>query len=114
MRSGDQAIGHKSDNSNSAEIGELIQNLMSTRVPASRILELLYWSQEPGALEMLRNFLALPTEEGSRLLSFLSSADPSSVSVRVDDTSRLVMTAVGRRAATRAGRKSQSKSRGRG
>jgi hypothetical protein len=82
---------------------------MSTRVPASRILELLYWSQEPGALEMLRSFLALPSEESARLLSFLSSADPSSVSVRMDDTGRLVMAA--ERRAVRAGRKAHTRPR---
>ena len=113
MRSEDQVIRRKSADASSAEIGELIQNLISTRVPASRILELLYWSQEPGALEMLRGFLALPAEESSRLLSFLASADPSSVSVRIDDTGQLVMAAAERRAAPRAGRKPQSRTRNR-
>ena len=112
MRHEDHAIKPKSGDSGSAEIGELIQNLMSTRVPASRILELLYWSQEPGALELLRSFLALPAEGSSRLLSFLASVDPSSVSVRIDDSGQLVMAAE-RRVATRAGRKSQAKTRSR-
>lgn len=113
MRSGDHAIGQKSGDASSAEIGELIQNLMSTRVPASRILELLYWSQEPGALEMLRSFLALRSEDSSRLLSFLASADPSSVSIRTDDNGQLVMAAK-RRVAVRPGRKSKPKPRNRG
>jgi hypothetical protein len=112
MRSEDQAIRQKSVDTGSAKIGELIQTLMSTRVPASRILELLYWSQEPGALEMLRSFLALPPEDSARLLSFLASADPSSVSVRTEDTGRLVVTA--ERRAVRTGRKSHAKSRQRG
>ena len=112
MRSEDDVIRRKSVDGSSAEIGELIQNLMSTRVPASRILELLYWSQEPGALEMLRSFLALPAEDSSRLLSFLASPDPSSVSVRIDDTGQLVMAA--ERRAARTGRKQQARSRSRG
>jgi len=108
MPGGDEAIR---SNTGSAEIGELIQNLISSRVPASRILELLYWSQEPGSLEMLRSFLALPPEDGSRLLSFLGSADPSSVSVRLTDTGELVMAAE-RRVAARAGRKAKARGRG--
>ena len=113
MRRGDHAIKQKPADQSSAEIGELIQNLMSSRVPASRILELLYWSQEPGALEMLRSFLALPPEDSSRLLSFLTTAEPSSISVRTDDTGKLVMAAAPR-AATRTGRKSPTKTRRRG
>lgn len=113
MPSGDHAIRQKPADAGSAEIGELIQNLMSSRVPASRILELLYWSQEPGGLEMLRSFLALPPEDGARLLSFLASADPSSVSVRPGDTGQLVIAAE-RRAAARTGKKSQVRTRGRG
>lgn len=113
MRRGDHAIKQKPADPSSAEIGELIQNLMSTRVPASRILELLYWSQEPGALEMLRSFLALPPDDSSRLLSFFATAEPSSVSVRLDDTGKLVIAAA-RRVATRTGRKSPAKTRRRG
>jgi hypothetical protein len=112
MRRSDHATRQKSADAGSAEIGELIQNLMSTRVPANRIIELLYWSQEPGALEMLRSFLALPTEDSSRLLSYLASVEPSSISVRIEDTGRLVMTAEPR--AVPAGRKPHAKSRNRG
>jgi hypothetical protein len=112
MRSEDHVIRRKSSDASSAEIGELIQNLMSTRLPASRILELLYWSQEPGALEMLRSFLAMPAEQSSRLLSFLASVDPSSVSVRLENTGRLSMAA--ERRAPQTGRKLQPRSRRRG
>ena len=49
------------------QIWELIQTLVSGRVPASRILELFYWSQEPGALEMLRRFWRDP--QAQRLLA---------------------------------------------
>jgi hypothetical protein len=110
MRGEDHVIGRrKSSDATSSEIGELIQNLMSTRLPASRILELLYWSQEPGALEVLRSFLAMPAEHNSRLLSFLASVDPSSVSVRIDDSGRLLMAA--ERRAPRTGRKQPARSR---
>jgi hypothetical protein len=113
MRGEDHVIGRrKSSDATSSEIGELIQNLMSTRLPASRILELLYWSQEPGALEVLRSFLAMPAEHSSRLLSFLASVDPSSVSVRIDDSGRLLMAA--ERRAPRTDRKQPARSRRRG
>lgn len=112
MRSGDEVIRPKSADVKSTEMGELIRKVMSSRVPASRVLELLYWSQEPGALEMLRSVLALPAEDSSRLLAFLAFAEPSSVSVRTEDTGRLVITA--ERRVVRTGRKPHVRSRNRG
>jgi hypothetical protein len=81
MRAGTQTtIRHKfeTDNGNKGEVWELIQTLVSGRVPASRILELFYWSQEPGALEMLRSFLGLSAQDSAALLrpSRLRSRSP--------------------------------------
>jgi len=73
MRAGTQvAVRHRAAEmeTGKTEVWELIQTLVSGRVPASRILELFYWSQEPGALEMLRIFLGLSSQDSAALLRF--------------------------------------------
>jgi hypothetical protein len=74
-----------------AEVWELIQTLVSGRVPPSRILELFYWSQEPGALEMLRVFLGLSAEDSAALLRFFQGAEPSSVAIAANQAGELVL-----------------------
>jgi hypothetical protein len=98
MRSGTQAIRQKAleADGGKAEVWELIQTLVSGRVPASRILELFYWSQEPGALEMLRIFLGLSAQDSAALLSFFQAADPSSVAISANDAGELVLTPAAR------------------
>lgn len=73
------------------EVWELIQTLVSGRVPASRILELFYWSQEPGALEMLRIFLGLSSQDSAALLRFFAEAEPSSVAISANNAGELVL-----------------------
>ena len=87
MRAGTQTtIRHKFEAENGkGEVWELIQTLVSGRVPASRILELFYWSQEPGALEMLRSFLGLSAQDSAALLRFFKQAEPSSVAITAND-----------------------------
>lgn len=92
MRSGTHA--HKAveaEGGGRTEIWELIQTLVSGRVPASRILELFYWSQEPGALEMLRIFLGLSSQDSAALLRFFQEAEPSSVAIMANDAGELVL-----------------------
>jgi hypothetical protein len=79
-----------------AEVWELIQTLVSGRVPASRILELFYWSQEPGALEVLRGFLGLSAQDSAALLRFFKEAEPSSVAITANDAGELVLSPAAR------------------
>jgi hypothetical protein len=81
---------YETDN-DKGDVWELIQTLVSGRVPASRILELFYWSQEPGALEMLRSFLGLSAQDSAALLRFFKQAEPSSVAVTANDAGELVL-----------------------
>ena len=78
------------------EVWELIQTLVSGRVPASRILELFYWSQEPGALEMLRSFLGLSAQDSAALLRFFKQAEPSSVAISANEAGELVLSPAAR------------------
>lgn len=97
MRSGTQAVRQKLEaDGGKAEVWELIQTLVSGRVPASRILELFYWSQEPGALEMLRIFLGLSAQDSAALLRFFQAAEPSSVAISANDSGELVLSPAAR------------------
>lgn len=98
MRSGTQAIRQKAveTDGSKAEVWELIQTLVSGRVPASRILELFYWSQEPGALEMLRIFLGLSAQDSAALLRFFQAAEPSSVAISANESGELVLSPAAR------------------
>jgi len=95
MRAGTQAaaVRHRAvePETGKTEVWELIQTLVSGRVPASRILELFYWSQEPGALEMLRIFLGLSSQDSAALLRFFQEAEPSSVAVTANDAGELIL-----------------------
>lgn len=98
MRAGTQTtIRHKFEAENGkGEVWELIQTLVSGRVPASRILELFYWSQEPGALEMLRSFLGLSAQDSAALLRFFKQAEPSSIAITANDAGELVLSPAAR------------------
>lgn len=98
MRSGTQAVRHRAveGDGSKAEVWELIQTLVSGRVPASRILELFYWSQEPGALEMLRIFLGLSAQDSAALLRFFQAAEPSSVAIAANEAGELVLSPAAR------------------
>ena len=98
MRAGTQTeVRHKAEAENGkGEVWELIQTLVSGRVPASRILELFYWSQEPGALEMLRSFLGLSAQDSAALLRFFKEAEPSSVAIAANGAGELVLSPAAR------------------
>jgi len=98
MRAGSHAIRQKAvePDGSRAEVWELIQTLVSGRVPASRILELFYWSQEPGALEMLRIFLGLSAQDSAALLRFFQAAEPSSVAISANEAGELVLSPAAR------------------
>ncbi|MGN6572370.1 MAG: hypothetical protein ACTHLO_13245 [Pseudolabrys sp.] len=98
MRAGTQAtVRHKFEAENGkGEVWELIQTLVSGRVPASRILELFYWSQEPGALEVLRGYLGLSSQDSAALLRFFKETEASSVAVKANDAGELVLSPAAR------------------
>lgn len=99
MRAGTQAaVRYRTPDAQNGktEVWELIQTLVSGRVPASRILELFYWSQEPGALEMLRSFLGLSAQDSAALLRFFKEAEPSSVAITANGAGELVLSPAAR------------------
>lgn len=73
-----------------AEVWELIQALVLGRVPASQILELFYWSQEPDALEIARACFVMPPKSRAVLRAFLALARQQSISTKVDPSGQLI------------------------
>ena len=74
-----------------AEIWEVVRTLVLGCADHNRVLELFYWSQEPGLLETARALLALPDRSRSTLQSFLSRTQAQSIFVE-EDEGRLVLT----------------------
>src|SRR5262245_61428312 len=74
-----------------AEIKELINSIAEQGTPA-RFLELYYWSREPGFLEIVRAFAAMPENVRAAVEAFVTMAhDPSSVSAAWDLVGRLTL-----------------------
>ena len=53
------------------DLGDVVQSLIAEAGNSARLLECYYWNQEPGLLEMIRAFLAMPIEAQTVLRAFL-------------------------------------------
>lgn len=82
----DLAQSHHNNN-----VWEAIKTLVNGGTDSSRLLELYYWSQEPGIVELVRAYLEM--NERSRLTvgNFLLSARPQSIAAVLDEEGRLVL-----------------------
>ena len=83
-------------NSNLEELGSdlvrVLQSLIAEAANNARLLECCCWSQEPGLLEMVRAFLALPAEAQTVLQAFFAAAVvPSSVTASLDANGTLTL-----------------------
>lgn len=86
---GDQQLN---SNDEQTDVWELIRTLVAGQVPASRILELYYWSQEPGVLDLVRWFLSLSQKDRSKFCKLLTDGDPHPATVGVDSKGRTIIT----------------------
>lgn len=70
---------------------DVVKTLAHDGADSSRLLELYYWSQEPGVIEMVRAFLEM--NETTRLMvgNFMLTAHPQSVVATLDPAGRLVL-----------------------
>ena len=67
-----------------------VQNLIAQTGNNQRVLECYYWSQEPGLLELIRAFLAMPADAQTALRMFLAAAVVrSSITASIDETGAL-------------------------
>ena len=68
-----------------ADIGDVVQSLIAQADNNARLVECYYWAQEPGLLEMIRAFLAMPAEVQTALQAFFAAAVvPSLITASID------------------------------
>ncbi|HVZ52175.1 MAG TPA: hypothetical protein VG986_09425 [Pseudolabrys sp.] len=78
-----------SDRNNNA--WEVIRTLVNGGADSSRLLELYYWSQEPGIVELVRAYLEMNERARLAMGNFLLSARPQSIAAALDTQGRLVL-----------------------
>jgi len=77
-----------------ADLGDVVQSLIAQAGNNERLLECCYWTQEPGLLEMIRAFLAMPAETQTALRAFFAAAVArNSVTASVDAGGALILRA---------------------
>jgi hypothetical protein len=80
----------------SSELAEIIWALVVERGNPSQVLELLYWSEEPGFFELIRSLAALPPETRDALQAFCAEAhSPLAITASADRRDRLTLQAGG-------------------
>lgn len=74
-----------------SEALELIKTLVSGGTDTSRLLELYYWTREPGIVELIRAYLDLPERTQRSLSTYLLNGRPKMVIGSFDQQGRLVL-----------------------
>ncbi len=77
--------------SNSNNTWEVIKTLVNGGTDSSRLLELYYWSQEPGIVELVRAYLEMNERTRLTVGNFMLSAHPQSIVATLDTQGRLVL-----------------------
>jgi hypothetical protein len=70
---------------------ELIKTLVNGGADTSRLLELYYWTREPGIVELIRAYLDLPERTQRSLSTFLLNGRPQTIAGSFDQQGRLVL-----------------------
>lgn len=81
----------RADQSNSSPV---VNALIAECTERSKLMELYYWSQEPGLLSIIRSFAAMPQTTRTTVEAFLMIAnDPSSIEAIVANDDELCLIA---------------------
>ena len=72
-------------------VWEVIKTLVNGGTDSSRLLELYYWSQEPGVIELVRAYLEMSERTRLTVGNFMLTARPQSIVATVDASGRLVL-----------------------
>ena len=70
--------------------GALLAALIDGGADTSRLLELYYWTREPGIVELIRTYLDLPERTQRNLSTFLLNGRTASIPSTCDRRGRLV------------------------
>ncbi len=80
-----------SDRQSSGHTWEVIKALVAGETDASRLLELYYWTREPGIVELIRAYLDLPERTQRGLGNYLLNSRPQSIMSSFDAQGRLLL-----------------------
>jgi hypothetical protein len=69
--------------------------LANENTDESRLLELYYWSQEPGVMEMVRAYLEMDERARLTLGNFMLTARPQSIVASRDENGSLILSQAG-------------------
>jgi len=79
----------------SLQSAKIVESIFAECKDSARLLEVLYFSREPGMLEIIRAIAALPEETRAALEAFLAvSHESSSITANWDAAGRLVLASV--------------------
>ena len=70
---------------------QVIKSLVSAEADASRLLEMYYWTREPGIVEMIRAYLDLPERAQRHINDFLVRNKPQAIATAIDQQGRLIL-----------------------
>jgi hypothetical protein len=71
---------------------DILETLVASGCEPTQIVEIYYWTREPGMLDLIRAIAALPEEARSALEAFFAmSHEPASVAAKWDAGGRLTL-----------------------
>jgi hypothetical protein len=71
---------------------EILETLVAGGCEPALIVEMYYWTREPGMLDLIRAIAALPDEARSALEAFFAmSHDPAAIAAKWDTVGRLTL-----------------------
>lgn len=74
---------------------DVVRNMIDNDTDPSRMLELYYWTREPGIVELIRAYLDMPETTQRSLGNFLLANKAQSVAAAFDSGGRLVLSRSG-------------------
>ena len=72
-------------------VWEAIKTLVNGGTDSSRLLELYYWSQEPGIVELVRAYLEMNERTRLTVGNFMLTTHPQTIVAALDSEGRLVL-----------------------
>ena len=73
------------------EVRDVIKTILNGGADTSRLLELYYWTREPGIIELIRAYLDLPEHTQRSRSTFLLNGRPKTVAGAFDAQARLIL-----------------------
>lgn len=73
------------------EVRDVIKTIINGGTDTSRLLELYYWTREPGIIELIRAYLDLPERTQRSLSTYLLNGRPKNIVSSFDPQGRLIL-----------------------